>query len=140
MATKKEPIVKKPTTLTEVEEKEIAPKFDNTQLTALLEVQIKIDEDRKERSGKLVDHQFAANLADSSQSITRGERKEFKIASELEVKHYAEFDEDQKEILLDFLLESRSITGADDIGEGELLMWVELIIGRTVNPLYFEGK
>lgn len=117
-----------------------APKFDKEQFETMLTVQAKIEEDRKERAEKLIAHSFDERLKNASTSITRGERKEFKAEHELDVKHYDVFDDEQRETLLDFLLEKRAVDDVDDLGEGELLMWVELIIGRTVNPLYFEGK
>lgn len=135
---KKEPANKK--VATKVAPKDETPKFDKDQFATLLEVQMKIDEDRKERAEKLSAHTFDKRLQGASTSITRGERKAFKADNELDVKHYDEFDDEQRETLLDFLLEKREVQDIDDLGEGELLMWVELIVGRTVNPLYFEGK
>lgn len=122
-----------------VQKKEV-PTFDKDQFATMLTVQAKIEEERKERAEKLTAHSFDERLEKASTSITRGERKEFKAEHDLDVKHYDVFDDEQRETLLDFLLEKRAVENVDDLGEGELLMWVELIVGRTVNPLYFEGK
>ncbi len=115
-------------------------KFDGEQLAALINVQEKIEEERKGRSVKLTAHKFPKQLQTHSQGISRGERKAFKKETELETRNYYEFDEEQKDQLLDFLLETRGITESDDISEGELFMWSELIIGRTLSPLMYEGK
>jgi len=125
----------------ETEKTEEAKKpFSKEELEAILEVQQKINEERQARIDKLTGHSFDAGLKSSATGITRGERKEFKASNDLDIRDFHSFDEDMKETLLDFLLEKRGIENADDINEGELFMWMELIVGRTIDPIAFEGK
>lgn len=130
--------VKKPNT--KAKPKTDMKDLDTEQLTALLEMQLKVEEERKLRAEKLTSHKFDKALKDNSNGITRGERKEFKEKADLDARDYYEFDVDMQEQLLDFLIEKRGVEGTDDMSEGELSMWVEFIIGRTINPLMFEGK
>lgn len=131
---------KKPNARAKTNTKPELKDLDTEQLTALLDMQLKIDEERKAKAEKLIAHKFEKNLNDNSKGITRGERREFKEKTELDVRDYYEYDVDQKEQLLDFLIDKRGVEGTDDISEGELFMWVEFIVGRTINPIMFEGK
>lgn len=123
-----------------VNQKTEQKKFDKEELAAIIEVQGKINEERQARIDKIIGHTFSDVLKEKSTGITRGERKSFEKKHDLDARNFHEFDADMKDNLLDFLIDERGIDGVDDISEGELSMWMELIIGRTLDPIAFEGK
>jgi len=109
-------------------------------LEAILKVHEKFEEELKTRIDILTSHDFKGSLKDTNYALTRGERKEFKSKHDLDIKMFDRFDLEQQEQLLDFLIEKRDIKDADDLSEGELLLWVQMIVYRAVNPISFEGK
>ena len=110
-------------------------------LEAMIQAQDKIDADEAKRVEKLLAVKFKTKqLGNTNTSITRGERKDFKKTHQLDLRNYDMFDMEDQELLIDFLIDKRGIEDADSIQEGELHLWVNQIMGRTLTPLAFEGN
>ena len=98
--------------------------------------QVKKDDEMIE---KLIAHKFPVELKENNTPLTRGEKKELKKHG-IDIADFKYMLDDEKDDLLDKLIELRGIDGADDIAEPELNLWATYIITRTLEPLKFEGN
>ena len=108
-----------------------------------LDIVFKAQKDQLKKDDEMIDkliaHKFPAELKENNTPLTRGEKKSLKKQG-IDIAEFKYMLDEEKDDLIDKLIELRGLDGADDIEEPELNLWSTYIITRTLEPLKFEGN